>query len=823
MHFNALFYPAHSKPVNCEGNKLGVISFLRKERSDMKNIENSTKRGPSIRPKRYASMLLAMLLCLAMLPAWTFAEDEVTSADPEQVTATEVQEDVVMPVEEEAVEAQPVEETVDAQPALGAEAEEEPAAVTEEEPEVVVPTRAVKPANAAFEWSGGGNATYKFKSPVVLVEPVDYATAPDNVWIKAAKTSITVNWSSAKADVDGYIILRKAAKETVYTEYATAGKGAKSYTDKKAKKKNTAYYYRVVGFKSVDEGRQISPSINWAAGQTTKSTLKSKYDATLSRNTVTAQVGERYSLALSYNTTKKVFLPTKFQWFSADKSVATINPTTGNGIARGIGQTKLSGFIASGTKYDATITVVGAIKPAAPVVELIESDVDKIGIKWKAVNYATSYDVYCKEEGSDSFELIKQGLEECKYYHTGLTENQHYTYYVIAHNDNDGSPEVTSSVVYSETSDKSNELTQKAEFFQIPFSKPVFVDSTPKLKYGAKDNGVLLSWKQDVEAGVEKYEILRGTSSDVASMSVVDTVDPETKSYNFLQTSAGTFYFAVRAVGYNGSVEVSEAKGPIKVVASAILQNHGLVWTSTTKVATDVYSEIYQSSNGKKVTGHGAVSGHIGKGVKVSCIGKGPSEIPKFHKPSWVKVQAPDGTVGWLKYSQLKGGVKGVINIKNDYTRSVKENFVNTMGYTSDTNYLCWLCTYTQRVYIFKGSKGKWVLQRSDRVSTGMFSHPTPGIDEKHRGAKKGRIYEKKGRVNMVTEQGRPYYYINASYFSPGISFHSGTWWSDTGKRRGSVAKKPNTYGCIRMYDKAAKWVYNNIPKSTSVVVTNNY
>ena len=68
MHFNALFYPAHIKPGNCEGNKLGVISYLRKERSDMKNIENSTKRGPSIRPKRYASMLLAMLLCLAMLP-----------------------------------------------------------------------------------------------------------------------------------------------------------------------------------------------------------------------------------------------------------------------------------------------------------------------------------------------------------------------------------------------------------------------------------------------------------------------------------------------------------------------------------------------------------------------------------------------------------------------------------------------------------------------------------------------------------------------------------------------------------------------------------
>ncbi len=784
----------------------------------MKNTENSKRRGPSYRPKRFAGMLLALLLCISMLPAWTFAEEEAVPADQDQATAIEVQEDVVMPVDgesfEEAIEALP-----DAEPGesgeieAAAETEEDADADAEPDPEPVAPSRAVKPAKTAFEWSGGGAATYKFKTAVVVVEPADESTAPDRVWIKAAKKNIKVSWNKAKADVDGYIILRKAAKETVYSEYASVAKTTTSYTDKKAKKKNTPYYYRVVGYRNTASGREISPSINWAAGQTTNSTLKSKYDATLSRSSVTAQVGERYSLALSYKTTKKVFLPTKFQWVSADKSVATINPTTGNGIARGIGKTKLTGFIASGTSYEAVITVVGAIKPAAPVVELIESDVDRIGIKWKAVNYATSYDVYCKHEGADGFELLTN-TEETKYYHTGLTENDHYTYYVIAHNDND---------IYSETSDKSNELTQKAEFFQIPFSKPAFTGSTPKLKYGAKDNGVQMSWKQDVEAGVERYEILRGSSKDVTSMKVVATVDPENKSYDYLETTAGTFYFAVRAVGFNGKTEVSEAGGPIKVVSSAILQTHGLTWTSTTKVATDVYESISQSSNGKKVTGHGAKSGHIAKGVKVTCIGKGPSEIAKFHQPTWVKVQTSDGTIGWLPYKNLKGGVKAVINIKNDYTRSVKENFVNTMGYTSDTNYLCWLCTYTQRVYTFKGSKGKWVLQRSDRVSSGMFSHPTPGIDEKHRSAKKGRIYEKKGKVNMVTEAGRPYYYINASYFSPGISFHSGTWWSDTGKRRGSVASKPNTYGCIRMYDKAAKWIYSNIPKQTSVVVTNNY
>ena len=784
--------------------------------------ENSTKRRPSYRPKRYASILLAMLLCLAMLPAWAFAEDEAASAEQAPVNATEVmeiQEDQVMPVDGETVEALPADEAIEALPA----AEEEVEALPALDAGDAATTRSVKPANSAFEWDGGGNAKYKFKTPVILEEPADNAIAPDNVWIKAAKTSITVSWNASKADVDGYIILRKAAKETVYSELAVVGKGVKSYTDNKAKKKNTPYYYRVVGFRSAAEGRLISPSINWAAGQTTNSTQKSKYDATLSRNTVKAQVGERYSLALTYKSTKNVFLPAKFQWVSDNRGVATINPTTGNGIARGLGETKLHGFIASGTKYDATITVVGAIKPAAPKIELIESDVDKIGIKWKDVDYATSYDVYCKEEGSDGFELIKQGLEECKYYHTGLTENQHYTYFVIARNDNEGTDEVPLETPYSETSDKSNELTQAAEFFQIPFTAPVFTNSTPKLKYGKKDNGIEMSWKQDVEAGVEKYEILRGTSKDIGSMKVVATVEPEANSYDYLETSAGTYYYAVRAVGYNGKTEVSPASGAIKVVSSAILETHGLVWRSTTKSAVDVYESISQSSNGKKVTGHGAKCGHIGKGVKVTCIGKGPSEIPKFHKPSWVKVQAPDGTVGWLKYSQLKGGVKAVINLKKDYTRSVKENFVNTMGYTSDTDYLCWLCTYTQRVYTFKGSKGKWVLKRTDRVSTGMFSHPTPGIDEKHRSASKGRIYKKDSKVNMVTEDGRKYFYKYASYFSPGISFHTGTWWSDTGKRRGSVASKPNTYGCIRMYDGAAKWIYDHVDKQTSVVVTNNF
>ena len=704
----------------------------------MKRSENSTKRGTTYGAKRYASMLLTILLCIAMLPTWVFAEDETPASEPDQVTATEITEDVVMPADE----GNPVEDPSDAEAvepmeAMNALAEDE---VVEEEPAEPDPTKTVYAAKKEVQYDAGGSATYKFTTAVVVVEPEDASLTPERVWITAAKTSMKVQWNAAKGDVDGYLVMRKAGKETVYSQVADVAKDVTTYTDKKAKKKNTAYYYRVLGYKKIDEGKQISGSINWAAGQTTNSTAKSKYEATLSPTAVTAQIGERYTLTLKYPATKNVFAAAKFQWISADKKVATINPTTGNGIARGLGQTTLTGFIASGRSYDATITVVGAIKPAAPEIQMYQADSDFIAFKWKAVNYATSYEIYCKPEGESSFQLIGT-TDGIKFTHSGLTADKEYTYYVVARNNNEG---------YTEVSNQSNKIVQKAEYFEIPFTQPIFTNSTPKLRYGAKDNGVQMEWKQEEENGVEKFEILRGTTNNVEAMAVVATVDGETKAYDYLETAAGTYYYAVRAVGFNGRTEVSAPSKAIKVVDSALLKTHGLTWTSTTKSSVQAYSgDPIQNAAGTKVTnGKVGTSVTIPKGTKVTCIGKAPSEIAKFHKPTYVKVQTADGKVGWVPYSSLKGGVKAVINIKKDYTRSVKENFVNTMGYTSDTNYLCWLCTYTQRVYIFKGSKGKWVLQRSDRVSTGMFSHPTPGIDEKHRTSTKGRIYKRESKVN---------------------------------------------------------------------------
>ena len=73
----------------------------------------------------------------------------------------------------------------------------------------------------------------------------------------------------------------------------------------------------------------------------------------------------------------------------------------------------------------------------------------------------------------------------------------------------------------------------------------------------------------------------------------------------------------------------------------------------------------------------------------------------------------------------------------------------------------------------------------------------------------------------MVTEKGKRYYYKYASYFASGVSFHTGTWWKSNNKVRGVMNSKgvPQTFGCLRMANGDAEWIYNHIPINTTVIV----
>ena len=110
----------------------------------------------------------------------------------------------------------------------------------------------------SFKWNG-----YKLKFTTYKVldgTSLDADSEPLNLKIKVRKKSRKLTWKAPRnaASVDGFIILRRSGKKGAYKQYAVLGQNARSFVDKKAKKKNK-YSYTVVGFRQETYGIRISP------------------------------------------------------------------------------------------------------------------------------------------------------------------------------------------------------------------------------------------------------------------------------------------------------------------------------------------------------------------------------------------------------------------------------------------------------------------------------------------------------------------------------------------------------------------------------------
>ena len=148
---------------------------------------------------------------------------------------------------------------------------------------------------------------------------------------------------------------------------------------------------------------------------------------------------------------------------------------------------------------------------------------------------------------------------------------------------------------------------------------------------------------------------------------------------------------------------------------------------------------------------------------------------------------------------------------KHDYTPEVKTRWVNLQGYKSKTKYLIWVNLTYQRVNIFQGSQGQWYLIRSCLCGSGKASTPTP------RG------------VFTTSYKQTAWDYDNTYYCGPvvrfngssGLAFHSRLEYYPMYSDRYYDARIgfPISHGCLRMYNDDIKWIYNNIPNGTTVVV----
>jgi lipoprotein-anchoring transpeptidase ErfK/SrfK len=144
----------------------------------------------------------------------------------------------------------------------------------------------------------------------------------------------------------------------------------------------------------------------------------------------------------------------------------------------------------------------------------------------------------------------------------------------------------------------------------------------------------------------------------------------------------------------------------------------------------------------------------------------------------------------------------------NDYEDGVKTAWVNAKGYASTTDYLVWVNIAYQRVNVFTGSAGKWVLDRSFIVGTGASGSATPtGVFKIIGRSTKGwttKTYTVKPLIH----------FMNYAY-----AFHSRLYKPGTTTVNDARIGFPVSHGCVRMYDEDVAWIYENIPTNTTVVV----
>lgn len=371
----------------------------------------------------------------------------------------------------------------------------------------------------------------QFSSAVAKSSPSFMKNAKiGRTWVKAAKTSMKLNWKNAgnMRTVDGVIIMRATGSSKVYKEIkrlqfksvsggVTRWNPKTSYTDKTAKKKNTPYKYIVLSYLKKDDVVYISHCSDWCAGQTTASKLKSVYKAKINKKSASLQYKGKVSLKLKYAKPKKTYLPKNFRWYSDNTKVAKVS-SKGAVTATGVGSTTIRGRLASGDEVTCKVSVVGAFTPSTPKISVDVANESSITLIWTKAKKANAYDLYRSDDGLHWKNPVKVKGTSKKV--TGLKKGHRYTFYVVARNDNHG---------YTAYSRNSNVIYQKAVIKRrpstlsgFPTSKSVKTGTTYKVKVKIGNPGGRKAKLQMYEGGkwVTKKSISLPKGAGVSTVTV---------------------------------------------------------------------------------------------------------------------------------------------------------------------------------------------------------------------------------------------------------------------------------------------------------------
>ncbi len=128
-------------------------------------------------------------------------------------------------------------------------------------------------------------------------------------------------------------------------------------------------------------------------------------------------------------------------------------------------------------------------------------------------------------------------------------------------------------------------------------------------------------------------------------------------------------------------------------------------------------------------------------------------------------------------------------------------------SYSSKTKYLILVDCSANRVGIFTGSQGNWTLKYYWTCTTGKSSTPTP--KGTYTIASKGKYF------NGATYTCWYYTQFYGNYLFHSVLYKKGSMTQISDGRLGENL----SHGCVRLDISNAKWIYDNIPTNTKVVI----
>lgn len=139
---------------------------------------------------------------------------------------------------------------------------------------------------------------------------------------------------------------------------------------------------------------------------------------------------------------------------------------------------------------------------------------------------------------------------------------------------------------------------------------------------------------------------------------------------------------------------------------------------------------------------------------------------------------------------------------------SITANNINTLNIDSQTPYFVYLSLNEQKTYIYEGSLNNWQLIKTFDSSTGLPGKETPvGIFTIN---DRGDWF-----FSEEFEQGGKYWVK----FMGDYLFHSLPYNRDQSQVLDYTLGKPASHGCVRLTVEDSKWLYDNIPNDTKVLI----